>query len=178
MYREHNGLVTFHLWRVNMDAGRESDLSNQANAVSGYDDAVRLCQGELEMRSLHLVINLLRQLWEQLDDYVVRSETIEVVRFKKLLANDSLSIDIKESRMGHSLLKSCGLLVQDLKLANGGRIGVGEQWIVDLMPLSEFLEYGVTVVTYGRQLDPLLLKPFSCCLQLDQLRFAEGSPIR
>jgi len=46
------------------------------------------------------------------------------------------------------------------------------------MPLSEFLEYGFAVVTDGRQLDPLLLKPFSCCLQLDQLRFAEGSPIR
>jgi hypothetical protein len=46
------------------------------------------------------------------------------------------------------------------------------------MPVSEFLEYSFTVVTDGRQLDPLLLKPFSCCLQLDQLRFAEGSPIR
>ena len=160
-----------------MDAGREPDLSNQANAVSGYDDAVRLCQGELEMRSLHLLINLLRQLGEQLDDYVVRSETIEVVRFKQLLPNDSLSIDVKEARMGHSLLRSCGLLVQNLELANGDRIGVGQQWKVDLMPVSEFLEYGFTVVTDGRQLEPLLLKPFSCCLQLDQLRFAEGSPI-
>src|SRR5215469_11632918 len=161
-----------------MDTGWEPDLSNQADVASRYDDEVRLCQGELEMQSLHLLINLLRQLGEQLDDYVVRSETIEVVRFKKLLANDSLSIDIKEARMGHSLLKSCGLFVQNLKLANRGRIGVGEQWIVDLMPLSEFLEYGFAVVTDGRQRDPLFLKPFSCCLQLDQLRFAEGSPIR
>ena len=109
-----------------MDAGREPDLSNQADAVSGYDSMVGLCQGELEMWSLHLVVNLLRQLWEQLDDYVVRSETIEVVRFKKLLANDSLSIDVKEARMGHALLRSRGFLVQDLELANGNRIGVGQ----------------------------------------------------
>ena len=45
------------------------------------------------------------------------------------------------------------------------------------MPLSEFPEYGFAVVTDGRQLDPLLLEPLFCRLQLDQLRFAERSPI-
>ena len=94
-----------------MDAGREPDLSNQADSVSGYGDAVRLCQGELEMRSIYFLITLLRQLGEQLDDYIVRSETIEVVRFKKLLANDSLSIDVKEAGMSHPLLRSCGLFI-------------------------------------------------------------------
>ena len=161
-----------------MDAPRELDVSNQADAISGYDSMVGLRQRELEMRSLHLLTNLLPQFGEQLDDYVVRSETIEVVRFKKLLANDSLIIDVKEARMGHSLLRSRGFLVQDLELANGDRIGVGQQWIINLMPVSELLEYGFTVVTNCRQPDPFLLKPFSFCLQLDQLRFAEGSPIR
>ena len=46
------------------------------------------------------------------------------------------------------------------------------------MPLGEVLEDGGAVVTDRREFDPLFLESLSCVLQLDQLRFAERSPIR
>jgi len=44
--------------------------------------------------------------------------------------------------------------------------------------LGEVLQYGRAVVADRSQLDPMLLKSLFRVLQLDQLRFAEGSPVR
>ena len=46
------------------------------------------------------------------------------------------------------------------------------------MPFSEVLHDRRRIVADGSQLDTLLLKPLLCILQLDELRFAEGSPVR
>jgi hypothetical protein len=44
--------------------------------------------------------------------------------------------------------------------------------------LGELLQYGGAVVADCSQLDSMLLKSLFGILQLDQLRFAEGSPVR
>lgn len=46
------------------------------------------------------------------------------------------------------------------------------------MALGEVLQYGRAVVADRSQLNPMLLKSLFGILQLDQLRFAEGSPVR
>ena len=55
---------------------------------------------------------------------------------------------------------------------------VGQQRKHDLVPLGEVLQDRRIVIADRGQLDPLLLKSWFRILQLDQLRFAEGSPIR
>jgi hypothetical protein len=46
------------------------------------------------------------------------------------------------------------------------------------VPLREKLQDFFAVIADGRQLDPLLLEPRYGALQLDQLPFAERSPVR
>jgi hypothetical protein len=46
-----------------------------------------------------------------------------------------------------------------------------------MLPIGEVLEDRLTVIADGCDLDPALFEPFLGVLQLDQLRFAEGSPI-
>jgi len=45
------------------------------------------------------------------------------------------------------------------------------------MPVGKVLKNGWVVIADGSQLDPLLLKARFRVLQLDQLRFAERSPV-
>jgi hypothetical protein len=46
-----------------------------------------------------------------------------------------------------------------------------------MLPIGEVLEDRLTVIADGCDLDPALFEPLLGVLQLDQLRFAEGSPI-
>ena len=45
------------------------------------------------------------------------------------------------------------------------------------MPVSKIFQDFFRVIADGRQLDPLLFESRDCALQLDQLPFAEGSPV-
>ncbi len=47
-----------------------------------------------------------------------------------------------------------------------------------MVPIGEVLEDRLTVIAYGCDLDATCFEPLFRILQLDQLRFAEGSPIR
>ena len=60
---------------------------------------------------------------------------------------------------------------------NHFRVLIAQERKVDLVPVSKVLQDCRAVVADGSQLDPLLLKPFFRFLQLDELRFAERSPI-
>jgi hypothetical protein len=46
------------------------------------------------------------------------------------------------------------------------------------VPVSKIFQDFFRVIANGRQLDPLLFESRDCALQLDQLPFAERSPVR
>src|SRR5206468_5480804 len=71
-----------------------------------------------------------------------------------------------------------GLGVHNLVGANDLGVGVREQREIDLAAAGEVFQYGFAIVADTRQLDSLLLELCFGVLQLNQLPFAVGSPIR
>jgi hypothetical protein len=74
-------------------------------------------------------------------------------------------------------LHAGGFRVKNAVAANRFRLGVGEQRVIDLMPVGEKLQDFFGVITDGGKFDSLLYESRISILQLDQLPFAEGSPI-
>jgi hypothetical protein len=70
-----------------------------------------------------------------------------------------------------------GFGIQDVVGANGLRIRVGQQGEIDLPAVRKRFQDFRRVVADGGQLDSLLLELGFGALQLDQLRFAVGSPV-
>jgi hypothetical protein len=58
------------------------------------------------------------------------------------------------------------------------RIRIRKQWIVNLVAVGEKFQNLFGIVADGRQFDSLLFESRNRALQLDQLPFAEGSPVR
>jgi hypothetical protein len=57
-------------------------------------------------------------------------------------------------------------------------IGIGQQRKINVVAFREILQDRRTIVTNRRQFQPLRFKFLFCILQLYELRFAEGSPVR
>src|SRR5215472_149625 len=55
--------------------------------------------------------------------------------------------------------------------------GVGKERVFDLVPVSKIPQDFFRVIADGRELDSLSFKPWNRILQLDQLPFAERSPV-
>ena len=89
-----------------------------------------------------------------------------------------LGVDEEISGTRHAVELSRGLGVQNLVGANDLGIGIGEHGEIDLAAIREVFQYGFAVVADRRELDSLLLESCFGILQLDQLPFAVGSPIR
>jgi hypothetical protein len=79
--------------------------------------------------------------------------------------------------MRHPFSRPRRLRIENLEGTNHLRVPVAQEGEVDLVPVRKFLKDCPAIVTNGRQLDPLLLESLLRVLQLDQLRFAERSPI-
>src|SRR5260370_937639 len=77
-----------------------------------------------------------------------------------------------------ALLHSSGFCVENAVGLDELRVRVRKHWVFDLVPASEVFQDFFRVIADGRQLDPLLLESRDGALQLDQLPFAEGSPVR
>ena len=60
---------------------------------------------------------------------------------------------------------------------DGLRVRVREQWIFDLVSIGKIFQDFFRVIADGRQLDPLFFESRDGALQLDQLPFAERSPV-
>jgi hypothetical protein len=69
-------------------------------------------------------------------------------------------------------------LIQDAVNLDGLRLRIRKHRIFDLVAVSKIFQDLIGVIADGRQLDPLLFKSRDCALQLDQLPFTEGSPVR
>jgi hypothetical protein len=79
--------------------------------------------------------------------------------------------------MRHPLFLPRRLRIQNAEAGDDPGIGVGQKRKVDFVPVGEVLEDRLTVITDGRDRDSVLFESLFGILQLDELRFAEGSPI-
>jgi hypothetical protein len=161
-----------------MHTRRKLDFSGQSDPVAGDHRAVGLGQGELKMRRFHFLAHLLGEFRKELAHYVVRRKAVRVLCLKIHLANNALRIDVDEPRVRHPLGHAVRLRVKDIEAANHFGILIGKQWKFDFVPAGKVLQDHWTVITDRRELDTLGFKSLFCILQLHELRFAEGSPIR
>src|SRR5271169_703065 len=107
----------------------------------------------------------------------VSGKPLAVPGFEKLFADDAFRVDEEISGAGKALLHPGRLLIEDAIRLDDPGLGVPEQGVLDLVPVGEKLQDFFRVIADGRQLDPLLFESRNCTLQLDQLPFAEGSPV-
>ncbi len=61
---------------------------------------------------------------------------------------------------------------------DGLRVRIRKHRVLDLVPVSKISQDFFRVIADGCQLDALLFESRDCTLQLDQLPFTEGSPVR
>jgi hypothetical protein len=153
------------------------DLSNERQSVAWSRHAVGLRKAEPEVWSFHLPAHSFRKFREELPNNVVWGIPVEIAPLEKLLANHSTFIYVKEAGMSHPFVHAFRFRVEDLEGSNHLRVRIGQEWKVDLVTIGKVLEDLVAIVTDGRQLDAALLETLFRILQLDQLRFAERSPI-
>jgi hypothetical protein len=130
------------------------------------------------MGRFHRLRNFLPQFREKLGQQAIPRQPLAVSRVEKLFANDSLLIDKEIPRAGKALLHSGGFPVQDAVGVDDFGIGVAEQRVLDPVAGGKISQDFFGVITDGRQLDSLLFESWECALQLDQLPFAERSPVR
>ena len=174
---ELNRLVTLHSGRIDVYIRRKFDFSNQTDPATWYDAAIRLFKSELEMRRFDILGHLGAQLRKELCNDIIGRQAICVLWREILFANNATSVDVEESRIGHSLGHSLGLVVKHVEAANDFGVGISQQRELDFVPLGEVLQDRRTIVANSRQLQSLRLKSLFCVLQLHELRFAEGSPV-
>ena len=92
--------------------------------------------------------------------YIVRSETIGVLRFEIPFPNNPVRVDM-HTIVGDNL-----------------RLRIGQQRKLDLVPVCKVLQDFRAVIADCGQLNSLCFEFLFCALQLHELRFAEGSPVR
>jgi hypothetical protein len=129
------------------------------------------------VRSLDIIDYFFAELGKKLRDDVVARQSLSILGFKKLLANDAFRINKEIAGSGHAFELSNRFGVQDVVIANDFRIGIGEHRKIDLLPVREKLQDGFGIIADRRQLDALFFESRLSALQLDQLPFAVGSPI-
>ena len=175
---ELNRLVTLHSGRIDVYVRRKFDFGNQTDPAARYDAAIRLCKSELKMRRLDILHYLGAQLRKKFCNNIIRRQSIRVLRREILFANHAAGVDVEESGVGHSFGHSLGFAVEHVEAANDFGMGVSQQRKFDFVTVGEVLQDRRTIVADSRKLQSLRLKFLFCILQLHELRFAEGSPVR
>src|SRR5271154_5639071 len=130
------------------------------------------------MRRIDVSRHFLCKFWEKLSNKAVRRKPIGLFPLKIFFSNDAGCVDIEVPGMRHPFLFSGGLSVQDLEHPNDLGIWIGQKREINLVPVSKILQYRRTIVANSRQCKTVLRKLRLGALQLNQLRFAERSPVR
>src|SRR6266853_1496971 len=146
--------------------------------VSGKGDAVGLPDRKLQVRSFHVARNFLTQFRKEFCHQTVRGNAFPVLGFKKLFTNHPLSVDEKISGTRHSLKLAGGFVIHNLVLAQDLGIRISEHGKIYLAAIGEGFQDRHAVIADRSEFDPLFLESCLGVLQLDQLPFAIGSPIR
>src|SRR5713226_2282295 len=173
-----NRLVPCHCWRIDVDTRWKLDFSGQCDPAAGDHSAVRLCQSESKMRCFDILAHFLGKHRGKLSDDIIRREAVSVFGFEIRVANNAFRVDIEESGARHSLVHTFRFGIEDVEDANQAGIRIRKQRKFNLMPVGKILQYRRTVVTDRREFYALGFKSLLGILQLHELRFAKGSPIR
>ena len=130
------------------------------------------------MRSFDRFRYFLAQFREKLGNNAISGKPFPVFCFEELFSNDAVGINEKISGASKALLHPGSFLIEDSISLDGLRVRVREHRICDLVPVGKIFQDFFRVIADGRQLDPLLFESRDGALQLDQLPFAERSPVR
>ena len=129
------------------------------------------------MRSFDGGGDLLAQFREKRGNDAIPGQALAVSGFEEFFSDDAVRIDEIVSGASKSLLHPGTLAIQDSIVGYGFGVRVCQERVRDLVAVSKELEDTFGVVADGRQLDALLFESRKCTLQLDQLPFAERSPV-
>ena len=161
-----------------MDVRREPHFRSQRYTAPGKAGAIGLLDRELKVGRFDGIRDFLAQFRKEFGNHVVSGKPLPVLRFEELFSNHAVGVDEEISGARHALELADGFDVQNLIGANDFGVGVGEQGEIDLPAVREIFQYGFAVIADRREFDSLLLESCFGVLQLDQLPFAVGSPIR
>src|SRR6266852_1615079 len=173
-----NRLVPRHSWGIHVDTRWKLDFSGQSDPAAGGHGAIGLCQGESKMRRLDILAHFLGEFGEEFSNDIVRREAVRVLDLEIRAANNAFRVDVEESGVRHPLVHTFRFRIEDLEAANQAGILICKQWELDFMPVRKVLQDRRTVITDRRKFDSLRFKSLLGILQLHELPFAEGSPIR
>ena len=130
------------------------------------------------MRGFDRFRYFLAQFRGKLGNNAISGKPLPVFRFEELFSDNAAGINKKISRAGKALLHTSSFLIEDSISLDGLRVRVRKHWVFDLVPVGKIFQDFFRVIADGRQLDPLLFESRDGALQLDQLPFAERSPVR
>ena len=82
------------------------------------DGAIRLREGEPQMRCLDIQAHLLGQFREKLSNDIVRGESVCVLRFEILLANHTATVNMEKPRARHALVHPFCFFIQNMEAAD------------------------------------------------------------
>ena len=160
-----------------MHVGGQPHFGNDSDASTGNADAIGLFEGQLKMRGFDRVCYFLAQFREKFRNNAISGKPLSVFCLEKLFSNDPVSIDEKISGAGKAFLHTAGFRVEDPISLDGLGVRVREHWVFELVSVSKIFQDFFRVIADGRQLDALLFESRDGALQLDQLPFAERSPV-
>ncbi len=161
-----------------MDTWWKLDFSGQGDPAAGGHGAIGLGQGEPKMRRFDILAHFLGEFGKKLPNNIVRREAVGVLDFKIRVANNPFRVDVEEPRMRHPLVHAFRFRIEDVEAANQAGFLIRQQRILNFMPVGKVFQDRWTVVTNRSEFDSLCFKSLFGVLQLHELRFAEGSPIR
>jgi len=160
-----------------MHIRREPHLGDERDASTRNADRIGLFEGQLKVRRFDGFRYFLAQFRKKLGNNAISGEPLPVFRFEELFSNNAVGIDEKVSRASKALLHPRSFLIEDAISLDGLRLTVPEHRVLNLVPVSKKFQDFFRVIANGRELDSLLFKSRERALQLDQLPFAEGSPV-
>jgi hypothetical protein len=171
-------LVAFRPRRIHMDVRREPHFRSQRYTAAGNASAVGLLNHELKVGTFNGIRDFFAQFRKELGDHVVARKPLPVFRLEELFPNDAVWVHEEISGSGHPLELTHGFAVENLIGPNNFGVGIGEQGEINLPAVREVFQYFFAVIADSGEFDPLFLESCFGALQLNQLPFAIGSPIR
>jgi hypothetical protein len=156
---------------------RQLHVSIHSDARSRHTGAVGLLQRQLQVRGVHRVGDFLAEFGEEFRDDAVAGEAFAVFRFKEFFLDDAVGINEEIAGAGKAFLHAGGFVIENTVGLDDFRIGIGEHRIVDFVAVGEEFQDFFGVIADGGEFYALFFEPRIRALQLDQLPFAEGSPV-
>src|SRR5579862_1678300 len=129
-----------------MHVGRKAYFRSERDAVSWKCDAIRLLEGNLDMRRFDGIRNFISQFRKEFCNQVVSRNPFPVLGLEKFFVDYTATIDEKISRTGHVQELSGRLGIQHLVSTNGRGIWIGQEREIDFAAVGERFQDRFAVV--------------------------------